>query len=135
MSQPPQGNEPLQNQVIQPVANQPVPMYMNPAERVGINNLINEFRRNYEGNFAPMTAELQNLQNLEAAMYWICHEVDTLQRQGHNLSNILATDQLMTRIACSAALSAQRYRRNNPRARRSSCLSSQVPQKGLASLP
>lgn len=109
---PPAGN-PVENRILHPIAQPPVPqqqqqqplIQMTPAERMGINNLVNEFRRTYENNFAPLVAEFQDHQALETAIYWICREVDTLQRQGQNTTYILTSDVLMTRIATAASSS------------------------------
>ena len=104
----PPGGSPVENRILHPIAQPPqpqnqMPIYMTPAERIGINNLVNEFRRTYEANFAPLVGEFQDAQVLETAMYWICRDVDTLQRQGHNATYILTSDVLMARLAAAAA--------------------------------
>ena len=111
----PQGNEPIQNRVIQPVANpaaqpQPQPQVqaqipairMTAAERIGVAHILNEFRRNYENNFAPIIAGFHDQQTLETGIYLICREVDSLSLIGHGFNNILNSDILMRRIAIVA---------------------------------
>ncbi len=110
----PQGNEPIENRVVQPVANpaarpqpqpQPqVPMIrMTSAERIGVKHIMNEFRRNYENNFAPIIAGFHDQQTLETSIYLICREVDSLTLIGQGFNNILNSDSLMRRIAIAAS--------------------------------
>ena len=104
-------NQPLQNAVIVPPAPQPpqdnqvLQLLVNPtfqmttAERIGINNIVNEFHRVYQNNFAPQIQEFQGRQGLERASYLICREIDTMRMVGTPYNTILASENLLRRIA------------------------------------
>jgi hypothetical protein len=122
----PQGNEPLQNRVIQPAAagagiqnpavapvppqNVPPqapganhPIQMTAAERIGLNNIINEFHHVYHNNFAPQIQEIQGFRGLERILYIMCRDIDTKRSLGHDYNAMLQSDQLLRHIAMSAS--------------------------------
>ncbi len=91
-------NRPAQeNQVLNLVVHPPV--QMTTAERIGINNIVNEFLRVYQNNFAPQINEFQGTQGLERATFWICREIDTMRMIGNNYNSILASEPSLRRIA------------------------------------
>jgi hypothetical protein len=123
----PHGNEPLQNLVVQPVAagaqnpaagaapppapppappqapggNQPI--QMTAAERIGLNNIINEFHHAYHNNFAPQIQEIQGFRGLERILYIVCRDIDTKHSLGYDYNQILQSDPLLRHIAMSAS--------------------------------
>lgn len=115
----PAADQPLQNAVIVPPQPQPpqqppqdnavLQLMVNPtfqmtvAERIGVNNIVNEFHRIYQNNFAPQIQEFHGHQGLERATYWICREIDTMRQIGHSYQTILANDGLLRRIATTGS--------------------------------
>ncbi len=112
----PQGNEPLQNLVVQPLAagaqnpaaapppaapNQPI--QMTAAERIGLNNIINEFHHVYHNNFAPQIQEIQGFRGLERILFIVCRDIDTKRSLGYDYNQILQSDPLLRQIAASAS--------------------------------
>lgn len=96
----PAGAEPLQNLVIVPGAGAAAPPqpqqnlmpHLSNLQRIGLNNILNEFRQQFGHNFAPMIGDFQNTNSLEAAIYWICREIDNLILHGNAINNILNSD-------------------------------------------
>jgi len=103
---PPQGNEPLQNAVIQPPQQQQqMPqIQMNVAERIGVTSIVNAFHQAYHNNFAPQLQEFNGLQGLERLIYFICRDIDTKLAMGYNYNTLAGSDALLRRIAMSASL-------------------------------
>lgn len=108
----PQGNEPLQNLVV--VLGQPNPaaaglvaqnpqIQMSVAERIGVNNIVNEFRQAYRENFGNALHNFDEGRSLVDCVFWICREIDSLVLLGHAYTSILASDALMRRVAITAA--------------------------------
>lgn len=98
---PPQGQPPQDNAVLQLMVNQNFQMTV--AERIGVNNIVNEFFRVYQNNFAPQIQEFHGHQGLERATYWICREIDAMRMVGNNFNAILASESLLRRIAISGS--------------------------------
>ena len=95
--QPPQHPAPQDNAILQLMVNPAFQMTV--AERIGVNNIVNEFYRIYQNNFAPQIQQFQGHQGLERATYWICREIDTMLMVGNNYNGILNSDNLLRRIA------------------------------------
>lgn len=102
--QPPQNPLPQQQQqqnVIQNnnVVNNILQQRMNPAERLGVNAIYEQLIQNYERiqEFPP--APYHNRPVLMTAIYWGLREIDSLQGLGHNLQNIIVTENLIRRIS------------------------------------
>jgi hypothetical protein len=76
---------------------------MNAAERIGINNIVNEFLRAYQNNFAPQINEFQGAQGLERATFWICREIDTMRMIGNSYNGMLASEPYLRRIATAGS--------------------------------
>lgn len=117
----PPGNQPLQNMVVVPLQAQAQPnpaagagapqaqaqqvprIQMSVAERIGVNNIVNEFRQVYKENFGNALNGFEEGRSLEDCVFWICREVDSLLLLGHTYDTILSSDGLMRRVAVTAS--------------------------------
>lgn len=89
------------NQVLQLVVN-PV-FQMTAAESIGINNIVNDFLRIYQNNFAPQINQFQGNQGLVRATFLICREIDSMRMIGNSYNMIMASESLVRRIATSGS--------------------------------
>lgn len=111
-SQPPIAGEPLLNLVIQPqnqqspqerpqpVQAEPRLLQMSTAERIVVNNILNEFRRVYENNFAP---QLATIQSLDTSIFWILREIDGMRMMGQSITNMHDEKNCMRHLAAAGA--------------------------------
>ena len=102
--QQPQPQQPQQQNVIQNnnVVNNILHQRMNPAERLGVNVIYERMIQDLEQMMGPIIAPYNNREKLNAAIYWGLREIDTLQGLGHNIHNILGTENLVRRISIAA---------------------------------
>lgn len=77
----------------------PVLPHMNSAESLGVESAFQEVHRAFEPFYGPIPLPLNHPVYLRCAIFWALREIDALQQQGHNLYNVLSTDNLLHQIA------------------------------------
>jgi hypothetical protein len=95
------------NQVF--MMNVPVPMLprMTAAETLGVESVFQEIQRAFEPFYGPIPYPLNGHAYLRSAIFWALREIDTLQQQGHNLQNVLSTENLLRQIARTSTAGSQ----------------------------
>jgi hypothetical protein len=95
-----QAEQAVQNQIYQNnLMNQNLNMRMNPAERIGVNAVYEQIIQNFENVYGPLIAPYDNRPTIMTAIYYSLREIDILQGLGHNIQNILVTENLIRRIS------------------------------------
>jgi hypothetical protein len=97
----------LNNQVF--MMNVPVPVLprMNAAETLGVESVFQEVQRAFEPFYGPIPHPLNGPPYLRSAIFWALREIDMLQQQGHNLQNVLSTENLLRQIARTSYAGSQ----------------------------
>ena len=89
--------------------NVPVPVLprMNAAETLGVESVFHEVQRAFEPFYGPIPPPLNGPAYLRCAIFWALREIDALQQQGHNLHNVLSTENLLRQIARASYAGSQ----------------------------
>ena len=80
---------------------------MTAAETLGVESVFQEVQRAFEPFYGPIPPPLNGPAYLRCAIFWALREIDALQQQGHNLHNVLSTQNLLRQIAGASFAGSQ----------------------------